>query len=95
MAETRTPSDQHNHDDNHHRSRETAMSKANTTKTKTRAKSRRSDGPSAEELLVADLVALMESNDLPPWRREWSGHHGEHRNLETGQQYRGANPILL
>ena len=53
------------------------------------------DGPSAEELLVADLVALMESSDLPPWRREWAGQQGEHRNLETGKPYRGANPILL
>lgn len=44
---------------------------------------------------MADLVALMESSDLPPWRRDWSGHNGEHRNLETGQPYRGANPILL
>jgi len=58
-------------------------------------KARKYDGPSAEEQLVADLVALMESSDLPPWRREWSGHHGEHRNLETGKPYRGANPILL
>jgi antirestriction protein ArdC len=52
-------------------------------------------GPSAEELLVADIVTLMESSDLPPWRREWAGHQGEHRNLETSQPYRGANPILL
>jgi antirestriction protein ArdC len=74
------------------------MSTANTTKTKTKTRTksrRRTDGPSAEELLVADLVALMEAHDLPPWRREWSGHHGEHRNLETGQPYRGANPVLL
>lgn len=53
------------------------------------------DGPSAEELLVADLVALMESSDLAPWRREWTGQQGEHRNFETGQPYRGCNPILL
>jgi antirestriction protein ArdC len=53
------------------------------------------EGPSAEELLIADLVALMESSDLPPWRREWAGQQGEHRSLETGQPYRGANPILL
>ncbi len=53
------------------------------------------DGPTAEEALVADLVALMESSDLPPWRREWAGQQGEHRNLETGKPYRGANPILL
>jgi len=37
----------------------------------------------------------MESSDLPPWRREWAGQQGEHRSLETGQPYRGANPILL
>lgn len=53
------------------------------------------DGPSAEELLVADLIALMESADLPPWRREWSGHQGQHRNLLSGHAYRGSNPILL
>jgi len=58
-------------------------------------KARKYDGPSSEELLVADLVSLMENSDLPPWRREWSGHQGEHRNLETGKPYRGSNPILL
>ena len=44
---------------------------------------------------MADLVALMESAELPPWRREWSGHQGQHRNLISGHEYRGANPILL
>jgi antirestriction protein ArdC len=92
MAETRTHNDLHHHDDNH-RHRVAAMT---TTKpNKTKASSRHRNGPSAEELLVADLVALMETTDLPPWRREWSGHNGEHRNLETRQPYRGANPILL
>ena len=71
----------------------TATATKPTAKTK---KARRTyDGPAAEELLVADLVALMESSDLPPWRREWQGQQGEHRNLETGKPYRGANPILL
>jgi len=65
------------------------------TATKPRKARKAYDGPSAEELLVADLVALMESSELPPWRREWSGQQGEHRNLETGKPYRGANPILL
>jgi antirestriction protein ArdC len=37
----------------------------------------------------------MERSELPPWRREWTGHTGEHRNLETGKHYQGANPILL
>ena len=52
-------------------------------------------GPSSEEILLADIVALMESSDLPPWQRPWQGHQGEHRNLATGKAYRGANPMLL
>ena len=66
-----------------------------TTTTKPRKGRKAYEGPSPEELLVADLVALMESSELPPWRREWAGQQGEHRNLETGKAYRGANPILL
>lgn len=64
------------------------------TKTTTH-KRKQYDGPSSEEVLVADLVALMESSELPPWRREWAGQQGEHRNLISGHQYRGCNPILL
>jgi len=51
-------------------------------------------GPSPEEKLVADLIALMEQGTTP-WRREWQGHQGPHRNLLTGHAYRGANPLLL
>ena len=50
---------------------------------------------SGEEKLLTDLVALLESNDLPPWRKPWAGHHGEHRNLITGKPYQGVNPLLL
>jgi antirestriction protein ArdC len=53
------------------------------------------DGPKSEEILVSDLVTLMESSDLPPWRREWQGAQGSHRNLLSGHVYRGSNPILL
>lgn len=53
------------------------------------------DGPTPEEQLAADLVALMESAELPPWRREWHGHSGNHRNLVTGAEYSGSNPLLL
>lgn len=63
--------------------------------TTTARKRKKYDGPTAEEQLCADLVALMESSELPPWRREWSGQQGEHRNLISGHTYRGANPILL
>lgn len=51
-------------------------------------------GPSPEEKLVADLIALMERGTAP-WRREWQGHQGAHRNLITGHAYRGSNPLLL
>ena len=73
----------------------TATKPRTTGKTATRKARKTYDGPTAEELLVADLVALMESSELPPWRREWAGQCGNHRNLETGKEYRGANPILL
>ena len=66
-----------------------------TTTTKPRKARKAYDGPKPEELLVADLVALMEASELPPWRREWAGHQGEHRNLLSGHVYRGSNPILL
>lgn len=50
---------------------------------------------SAEDKLVEDIVALMESNDLPPWRKPWSAPNGDHRNLITARAYNGANPLLL
>jgi antirestriction protein ArdC len=66
-----------------------------TTTARPKAKARKAyDGPTAEEKLCADLVALMEAGTAP-WRREWQGHQGEHRNLLTGHEYRGMNPLLL
>lgn len=68
------------------------------TKTKTAAAKparKKRTGPSSEEVLLNDVIALMESSDLPPWQRPWQGHQGEHRNLVTGKPYRGANPVLL
>lgn len=53
------------------------------------------DGPRPDEILVQDLCTLMEQSDLAPWRRDWAGHQGEHRNLLSGHHYRGSNPILL
>lgn len=55
---------------------------------------RKYDGPTPEEKLAADLVALMEQG-VNPWQRPWDGHQGEHRNLLTGHEYRGGNPLLL
>lgn len=64
---------------------------ATTTKAR---KGRTYDGPSPEEKLAADLIELLEQG-VNPWRRPWVGHNGEHRNLLTGHQYRGGNPLLL
>jgi antirestriction protein ArdC len=65
------------------------------TATTNRPRTRKSyDGPTPEEKLAADLIALMEQG-VNPWRRPWVGHNGEHRNLLTGHQYRGGNPLLL
>jgi antirestriction protein ArdC len=66
---------------------------ATTTKPRTRGK-RAYDGPTPEEKLCADLVALMERGTTP-WRREWQGEQGPHRNLITGARYRGSNPLFL
>jgi hypothetical protein len=65
------------------------------TATTNRPRTRKSyDGPTPEEKLAADLIALMEQG-VNPWRRPWVGTQGEHRNLLTGHQYRGGNPLLL
>lgn len=61
----------------------------------TKKRGRAYDGPKSEEVLTAELVELMSSADLPPWRRQWQGEQGEHRNLLSGHAYRGSNPILL
>ncbi len=77
------------------------MSTATTSRAHRPANGRRSRkasaaerGHSPEEKLVADLIALIEQGTAP-WRREWQGHQGGHRNLLTGHAYRGSNPLLL
>ena len=66
-----------------------------TTTTRPKAARRKYDGPSAEEKMCSALVELMEAGKNP-WRKEWkAGGQGGHRNLITGQSYRGSNPILL
>lgn len=72
----------------------TTLAKRPATKP-TRKARKKYNGPSSEEILLADIVTLMESSDLPPWQRPWQGHQGEHRNFATGKPYRGANPMLL
>jgi antirestriction protein ArdC len=67
---------------------------ATTTRNTSRKARKPYDGPTPEEKLAADLIALMEQG-INPWRRPWVGHNGEHRNLLTGHQYRGGNPLLL
>jgi antirestriction protein ArdC len=55
----------------------------------------RSARPSAEDRLVASLIALLEAGTTP-WRREWDAAAGGHQvNLFSGRRYRGINPVLL
>ena len=66
-----------------------------TTPTKPRTRGKKAyDGPTPEEKLCAELVALLEQGTAP-WRRPWQGQNGHHRNLITGAEYRGGNPLLL
>ena len=66
-----------------------------TTPTKPRTRGKKAyDGPSPEEKLCAELVALLEQGTAP-WRRPFQGEAGHHRNLLTGAEYRGGNPLLL
>ena len=51
--------------------------------------------PALEEVLLADVVSLIESSDLPPWRKPWTPRSGEHRNPLSGSVYPGVNPLLL
>lgn len=61
----------------------------------TRKRHKPYDGPSSEDQLLADLIQLLDGQELPPWRKPWTGQAGQHRNLLTGQPYRGVNPLLL
>lgn len=49
----------------------------------------------AEQRLLASVLAVLEAGTAP-WRREWDGSGGGHHlNLVNGHRYRGVNPILL
>ena len=66
------------------------------TATATKGKRRTYEGPTAEEKLCTELVALIESG-TNPWRKGWRGGQGgdKHRNLLSNQPYRGSNPAVL
>ncbi len=52
-------------------------------------------GPTPEEKLTEALIELLESG-VNPWQKDWSlCTSGVHRNLITGDPYRGSNPALL
>lgn len=55
----------------------------------------KSKRPSPEDVLLADIVQLMESSDLAPWRKPWTPRSGDHRNPISGSVYSGINPLLL
>jgi antirestriction protein ArdC len=66
------------------------------TATKTRKARKQYDGPTAEEKLCQALIELLEKG-TNPWRKDWAttSASGQHRNLITGQAYRGSNPAVL
>lgn len=67
------------------------------TATKARPRARKTyEGPTAEEKLCTALVELLEAG-VNPWRKDWQSvaQQGQHRNLITGQPYRGSNPAVL
>ncbi len=49
------------------------------------------------EKITAQIVAALESGNLPPWRRPWSldKNAGFPANIVSKKPYRGINPILL
>ena len=62
--------------------------------TKNRSKSK-SNKPSPEEKLVAELITLMESGKQP-WRKEWDcTNGGNQQNILSHHIYTGQNPALL
>ena len=66
-----------------------------TTTSRPKKARKKYTGPTAEEKICLALVELMEAGKNP-WRKEWkAGGQGGHRNLITGNAYRGSNPILL
>ena len=62
--------------------------------TKNRSKSK-SNKPTPEEKLVAELITLMESGKQP-WRKEWDcTNGGNQQNILSHHIYTGQNPALL
>ena len=47
--------------------------------------------------ITAQIVAALESGDVPPWRRPWrvGPNAGSPANIVSRKPYRGINPILL
>jgi antirestriction protein ArdC len=49
------------------------------------------------EKITADIIAALESGNVPPWRRPWriGKNSGSPANVVSKKPYRGINPILL
>src|SRR4051812_31030741 len=49
------------------------------------------------ETIPAQIIAALESGDLPPWRRPWKvgPNAGFPANVVSRKSYRGINPLLL
>ena len=53
--------------------------------------------PKPEEVLLQDLLQLFnDPNPCPKWRKPWTATaQSQHKNLVTGVEYSGANPLVL
>jgi antirestriction protein ArdC len=41
------------------------------------------------------IIAALQSGDLPPWKKPWKSLSGPHRNVVSHRSYSGVNPLLL
>lgn len=41
------------------------------------------------------IIAALQSGDLPPWKKPWRSVSGPHRNVVSNRSYTGVNPLLL
>jgi len=41
------------------------------------------------------IIAALQSGDLPSWKKPWRSLSGLHRNVVSGRSYSGVNPLLL
>ena len=73
------------------------VSKANTAAIAALYLSESMSYPKPEEVLLSDLLQLFNDPQAKPaWRKPWTATaQSQHKNLVTGAEYSGANPLVL